>query len=326
MVMDDRVRDQIYLEAKQNVCDGILYEPRIYCDIFRLSSSQLVDAGSPDVFRNGEENPVRITHMMAAVRSANVATPTDDRLIQRVGVRLRDHDDWYMSSEFMPLPHMHNVVTAPVDTMAQNIASWKFERPVLMAKRDAFEVKVALEAAIPDADGTVMVCVTFHGVGAISRKPKQVSGYVEFVFADGIASKTIPTDRFRNRGSEPLEVDVMVISASPGSTATSPVGTIRNTRVSVRQIGSGTLTRWTVCPVTSIPTNPLIDQTVPAVLWGQSVGRCVVHRFPDADDGLPGWLWYPNQGLQPELNSLVSLGEDDDIAVYFAMAGYAIIK
>lgn len=324
MVMDDRIKDEIYLQAKQNVCDGVLYEPRMYCDIFRLTAQTAV-AGSPDVFRNGEENPVRITNMMAAIRSTSVSSPSDDRRIQRVGVRLRDHDDWYMSPEFVPMPHLHNVVTAPVDTMAQNVASWTFERPVLMAKRDAFEVKIALDAAIPSSDGTAQIAVAFHGVGALSRKPKQLTGYVEYENADGTRLKTIPTDYYRNRGSEPLEINMIVISAGPGSTASAPIGTIRNTRLSVRQIGSGTLTRWTICPVTSVPTNPLIDQTIPAVLWGQSVGRCLIHRFPDASNGQPGWLWYPNQGLQPELQSLVDL-DDETLEVYFAMSGYAIIQ
>jgi hypothetical protein len=324
MVMNPSTNELVTFLASRNVFDGILHEPRLYTQLFDFSDPTTPRPLASDdaVFRNGEQYPVRITHLVAAIRDAGPAlqppASSDPRLVQRVGVRLMAHDTYYMSPDFVLLPLFHNKVVAASDVVTRALSSWSFDKPVFMGGRDGFEVKVALEYPVDAVtEVSLRAWVTFHGVGAISRRPKQLSGWYDFTAADGTAIRSIPIEFYRNDGTEPLEVTEITVhlEAPSGLAGSKPDGNIRRLKLSVRQSGNGTNQRWTSTP-------PLDASMVPASLWGITTGRCVVHELPANDDGYPGWLWYPNEGLTVEVQPAPGV----NVPVYVGLAGHIVVK
>jgi len=320
MVLDPNTNELVTFLAQRNVMDGILYEPRLYTQLFDFTDPDQVRPLASDdaVFRNGEQYPVRITHLVAAIRDTGVVQTRDPRFVQRFGVRLRAHDTYYMNDEFCLLPLFHNTVTSAAEVVSRSVSSWTFAHPTYMGARDGFEVKLALEYGVSaQFEESIRVWVTFHGVGAISRRPKQLTGYKDFVPADGTAIRAIPIEFYRNDGTEPLEVTGITVhvQAADGLVGADPSGNIRRVKLSVRQSGNGTNQRWTATP-TSEPGN-----LVPASLWGLTTGRCVVHELPE-NDNYPGWLWYPNEGLTVE----VMPNPNVDRAVYVGLVGHICVK
>lgn len=329
--MNTSTNELLTFLASRNVCDGMLYEPRMKAQLFDFSDSSTVQPLASDdaTFLNNEQYPVRITHIVAAIRDGGgkvVDTAQNDaRLIQRVGLRIRAHDTYYMNDQFVQLPLWHNRPTASPDVTNRAQSSWRFSfgpkgQGVFMGGRDNFEVRVALEYAVTESEQAVGVWVTFHGVGAISRRPKQLTGFRSFVAADGTSSRALAPEAFKNDGTEPLEILEMTVhvQAPDGSAGTDPVGNIRRAKVFVRQNGNGTNQRWASAPASS---GSLAD-VVPASLWGLTTGRSVVHQLPDGDDGYPGWLWYPDEGLTLEV--LPNTGTLTQ--VYIGLAGHIVVR
>lgn len=321
MTTTDKNLDLLKIAAR-NVCDGVLYEPRLYCALFDFSDAESVTSilAQPDIFRNGEQSPVRITHLVAAVRyeppeeQQPSFPPGDERAIQQYGMRVRAHDTFYMNPSYVPLPLWHNQVSAASDVVTRGQSSWRFAKPVIMGKRDTIEVKFALESPIPADSGTRRVSVAFSGVGLYSRRPKQLYSYVDVTTANGISTVSLPSDQFRNTGAEPLEIYEMSAAVAGLSLASDPVGEIRLGKLSVRLTGNGTNQRWTITQDTSV------DDLVPASLWSLTSGRAVVHKLPGEGDDA-GWLWQPGVGLNIELSNLTARADQ----IYVAAIGYAII-
>ena len=339
--MNPSTNELVTFLAAKNVFDGILFEPRLKVQLFDFTSTDQVRplASDDSVFINAEQYPVRITHLVAAIRDGgtletDAGGSNDARLVQRIGLRIRAHDTYYMNDQYVNLPLWATERVAAPDVVTRSTSSWRLafgkrrrdaaggihgRTGTFMGDRDSFEVKLALEYPV-DAETEVdlTVGVTFHGVGAISRRPKHLAGTYTFEPADGTASRQIPIEQFRNDGTEPLEItDVTVqVQAPSGSAGSDPVGNIRRVRMSIRQIGNGTNQRWTTTTAESV-------QLVPASLWGLSTGRAIVHELPKNDDDYPGWLWDPNQGLTLEVlpnASTVRCG------VYIGLAGHIVVK
>lgn len=310
--------------AAQNVCDGILYEPRIYAQNFdfSVSGTQSPIYSDEDTFKNGEQYPVRITHILAAIRDDGGAAGTiDERAIQSYGLRLVSNSTYYQNGDVSPLPLFQNVVTASAnDVVSKATSSWRFEHPVYMGDRDTFQVQVQLEyPVVPQSEVSVTVWVQFHGFGALSRQPKELAGYVTFTTSSPTAL-TIPSGFFRNDGTEPLEIHSMNVFVAPptGSAGATAIGNIRRAKVSVRQMGNGTNQLWTNSDAASL-------DTVAASLLGVTTGRAMVHRLPvqDLHRGR-GFLWEPNQGVTLEVtgpSSGTSLSQ-----LYIALVGEIIVK
>lgn len=337
MPLNPRTDELVTFLAQRNVVDGILCEPRLKCQLFDFSAASGVitpQASDDATFINGEQYPVRITHLVAAIRDQGPdiveGATSDPRYIQTIGLRLRAHDTFYMNDEFVRLPLWANQPIAAADPISRSLSSWTFgfgkERGgVFMGSKDSFQVEVALEYPVdPDTEVGLGVQVTFHGVGAISRRPKQLTGFRTFTQKDGVSPRAIAPQSFLNDGTEPLEITEVTVHcfAPDGSAGTDPVGNIRRLRMKVQQSGNGTNQRWTSTPaLTTTPSILSLDDCVPASLWGLTTGRAVVHELPKNSDDYPGWLWYPNEGMTLE----VQPAADIRTAVYVGLVGHIVV-
>lgn len=337
--MTHRSDEYIQFLAQRNVMDGILYEPRLKVQLFDFSdSTQVRPLASDDAtFINSEQYPVRITHIVAAIRDQGpdpfVAEATSDpRFIQQIGLRMRSQGTFYMNDEFVRLPLWANQAIAGSDSVTRALSSWtwgfgKDRVGVFMGSKDNFQVHVALEYPVDEEEEVSLgVWVTFHGVGAYSRRPKHISGFRSFTAADGVNPRAIAPQSFLNDGTEPLEITEMTIhaQAADGDDAqTNPVGNIRRLRVKVQQAGNGTNQRWTTTPAITSPIPGIInlDDCVPASLWGLTTGRSVVHELPKNSDNYPGWLWYPNEAATLEVQPVAGL----QTAVYVGLVGHIVV-
>lgn len=318
--------------------DGILYEPRLKAQLFDFSNTtQITPLASDDAtFINSEQYPVRITHIVAAIRDQGPdpfveSADSDPRLIQQIGLRVRAHDTFYMNDEFVRLPLWATQPTAGPDPVSRSLSSWTFgfgkhRIGTFMGSKDNFQVHVALEYPVnADTEVSLGVWVTFHGVGAYSRRPKQLTGFRSFTAADGVNPRAIAPQSFLNDGTEPLEITEVTVhaQAADGTSGTDPVGNIRRLRMKIQQAGNGTNQRWTTTPQIASPIPGIInlDDCVPATLWGLTTGRSVVHELPKNSDEYPGWLWYPNEGMTLEVQPAAGL----QTAVYVGLVGHIVV-
>jgi hypothetical protein len=297
----------------ENICRGVLYEPRILFDVVSFDGTQQFQTGNPDVFRNTERYPLRITHVLAGMLNvvADGQSPIggDERIVQRYGLRLRGHDTYYMNPNYPLLPLWNNVISAASDIVTQATSVWELPKPLYMGRRDVMECEVQLltqpkNVAGQNTDETV--AVAFHAIGLVSKEPKILTG--QLVISDTLAH-TIPTDFYRNDGLEPLLITKVVVNDAPNVSQTNPVGNIRNVRLRIRLNGNGTNQWWTRGPVVGSP-----NDRCPEPVWGITVGRSVVHEVPGG-----GWLWGSGEGISIELQSAQSTRVDQ---VIIAMAGY----
>lgn len=289
-----RNNDDLIRLAKENICLGVLMEPRWYYDSFTIpTASTAIVAGNPDVFQNGEQFPVVITHLTMAIRGVlnDVNATPDERLIQRIGLRIAYHDQWYMNRDFPVVPLWGNRITAAADSWTQGSAVWRFDRPVILGTRDSIQVQ-AIPEQVPVNSRTARV--SFTGVGLQSRRPYFLQGELAFTAA---ALGSFNTQDFRNDGTEPIALDQVVVNYSAEANASNPNGDIRLLRLNFRHIGGGTSADWGQGPIgaASLPQGP-------AVLLGQQSGRCLVHKIPG-----DGWIWEPGEGVTVDIQPRVAI-------------------
>jgi hypothetical protein len=295
------------LESKE----GIFHEPRGFYDLIPLNTDGTISFGSPDVFQNGEDFPIRLTHMTAALAYMdNEAQPSvaDEVLIQRVGLRLKFHDTYYMNPEFLPVPIWGNKPVATSDAVSFGTAAWGFDVPFVLSARDTLKVSVQLNST-PPAEG-VEVTVTMDGIGYLSGNPYRLSGKTVLTAEPKSALNPV---FFRNDGAEPIIVSDMTANISSGLDDDDPIGDIRNLNVQVQQVGNGTNAEWFAGP-----DNQGTGTLIPAVLLGQRSGRAVVHRFPG--DGL---IWNPGEGIQLEALGLSE--QPPNVTLILALLGYIVV-
>lgn len=325
MISPERLELLKFLAAR-NVCDGILYEPRIYAQMFDFSVANTVSPAysDPDIFRNGEQYPVRITHILAIIRDGGgQGGSVDERLLQAYGLRLRFLDTYYMNGlEPVVTPVFHNVVTASAnDAVSKSTSTWRFAHPYYMGLRDTMQVEVELDYPLSGGgvEESLKVWVQFHAFGALSRRPKELAGFVTFT-PTSPQVLTIPAGFFENDGTEPLEVHSVDVFVAPptGSAGALAIGNIRRPRISVRQVGNGTNQRWTNSDSANV-------DTVPAGLFGLTTGRAMTHVLPvQSTQRGRGWLWEPNQGVTIEVSG--PSAAPDLSQLYVALAGEIIVK
>lgn len=304
--------------AERNVAeqDATHFEPRIFYDRFVFDGATERVFSNLDVFRNAEKYPVRITHIVAAMRyDASGDGPQsggpvfgDERAIQRYGLRIRAHGTYYQNAQLTPLPLLANVPLATSDVVTRALSSWQLPKPIILGNRDNFQIEVALISAV--AGEEQRVAVTLEGVGLYSRQPKRL-GSSKLI--DDTDIHTLDVDDFRNDGTEPFEVTQITVHHTPSVDQANPVGNVRNVRVRMRVNGNGTGEWW----VTGRTGGTAVDALADASLWGLTCGRAVVHKLPGA-----GWLWYPNEGVTPEVHSFDPVRAD---TVLVAMIGYMML-
>lgn len=304
--------DYVRRLAERNRKEGeaITCEPRLFADSFAFNGTLQRIMAQPDVFRNGEKFPLRITHIILAAQYAaeDQQTPVggDERIVQRYGLRIRAHDTYYMNAVPTELPLWVNKPVAAADVITRAQSCWHFDRPPILGNRDTMEIKVAL--LVDPGANNERVAVAVDGVGFYSRQPKRLTGYIDI---SDTAEHTLDVDNFRNDGTEPMEIRSVTIHDTPPTSVSNPVGNIRNVRCRMRINGNGTNQWWNWMAVNAA------TQLVPANLWGLSTGRAIVHRL-EGD----GWLWYPNEGVTPEVESFQTTRTD---TILVAMAGYIMV-
>jgi hypothetical protein len=300
--------DYLVKLAAENLRAGRIEEPRVYFDSLTLQSDDVETASSPGVFINGEQFPVVITHLTAALRPFD-ATPNlyEERQIQRCGLRLTFHDSYYQAREFVPVPLWINKVVGAGDLVSQGVSSWVFDRPCVLSARDSFRVRVALES-VPQSPR--LVTVSFTGTGMLSRRPYFLSSQT---FLSDTTPRQLVTDGFRNDGAEPIAITDMSVHCGPEELDQVGAGDITQLRLQVRQVGNGTQADWF-----SGPTVPALLTECPATLAGVDTGRAAVHRFPGQ-----GLLWEPGEGIN--LDAVALAPSTVGLQLGVALCGYLVV-
>lgn len=287
--------------AAQNVCKGVIEEPRVLYDTITLLADGQTSEADRSSFINGEQFPLRITHLLSYMRTASVNV--DERSMQRVGLRLMFHDQYYMSRNFVPAPLWSNKIVSGVAPLSAGFVSYTFERPVILSARDALRIDAALESA-PLYPRRVNVSVT--GVGLLSKRPYFMSSELSL---STTAQGNFDTADFRNDGAEPIALTDLVAHCGPPEQDAVGQGDIRQLRIQIQQIGNGTNAHWFAGPVA-----PPLPQC-PALLFGITQGRAIVHKLPG--DGV---LLEPGEGLIPQAIALNAVVEGAEIG--FSALGY----
>lgn len=301
--------------ASDNLSRGIIEEPRAYYDEIEVSATTgIITRSSPEVFQNGERFPVKITHMTCGIQYLTTeADPevADERNIQRVGLGLRFHDQWYMNDRYIAAPlWATGVCTAPLQT-SQSTACWRFDRPFILSSRDSLAVKVGL---IEGQDTAVPVTVAFTGIGIKSKRPYFFAG--DTALTDTVMT-SIPGGNYKNDGAEPVLVTDMTVNVAAPLGTLDPTGDIRNLRIQVSQLGNGTNSSWFIGPRTIVP--PLLG--IGAQNLGVYTGRVVVHRFP-----MDGLLWEPGEGIDIFVQRLSTATEAQDFKLSIALLGNIVVQ
>jgi len=284
----------IALAKGPSLKEGVINEPRMFFDVFAPipptggAAQGIPTAGTPGAFVNGEQFPIRLTHLTAATRylqSDNV-TSDDPRNIQRIGLNLVYHDQFYMNPQFLPLPVWGNKVVAAADVVSFATSAWSFvenSRPFLLSARDTLMVQVRLDvAANPNPGSEIPVNVTFTGFGALSKRPYILNSQILMNKANFAMPMT--SDDFRNDGVEPIVITDMTVNVGAALDASDATGDISQVSINVRHVGNGTNA--------TLFNGPAALSWCPAQLLGLTTGRAVVHEFPG--DGL---IWEPNEGI-----------------------------
>jgi hypothetical protein len=297
MSMNPQELENILRLANKNISEGVFYEPRMYFDIVNFTGQNQREFGNPSIFRNGEKYPVRITHLCFAMReqdNVNQQDPVagDERMVARYGLRIRQHDSYYMNVDFAPLAIWQNCHTAPVQSISQGQSTWKFDKPFILSSRDTMAVEGILEPLTQLTPGPRRVTVAFTGYGLLSKRPYFRSGFRNLDV--GQPSQGFPADNYRNDGAEPIAITEMTVFCANPDQYQNPAGDIRAVRLRVRQVGNGTNQWWVNGPVPPVTANPW----APGTVWGPTTGRAVVHKLPRE------MSWEPNEGFSIELANL----------------------
>lgn len=316
----------LQLLAETNPTNGVLYEPRVFFDFFQINGLQEVQ-GHGEVFKNGEDFPIVITHLTAATSYLNQAAAAvlDERLIQRQGLYLNFHDQYYMNApqqlgggsviRAAPIPTWANVPTGGPETLTRGTSSWRFAKGCILSVRDTFKVRVRLYS-VPAAP--VPITVAFTGIGLLSRQPYFWSATVN---AADLGWRDMDVVPYANDGAEPVMVTDMVVQIQADTSAVDPTGDSRRVYVSVRQVGNGTGAEWFQGPINvatpGIVNNLIPLNAVPAVNLGVKQGRAVVHQFPQP------LIWEPGEGITATVQGLVT---GTTVNVNLALLGFIAVQ
>lgn len=293
--MDSATRvDRIIHTATDNLRKGVILEPRFFFDEIAVPNDISSRGFSTEgVFKNGYDWPIQITKMIASLRyyGADGVTPiTDERLLQRIGLRISSHGTDYMSREFNALPLWQSRPIAMTEIVAYGLSSCVHDAPWILSARDSMRVECALDASPGQQGGSRRISVAFTGYGLQTERPYFKAGSIELT--DTVKAMIVP-DRFRNDGDEPIVMTDMTAHVSAPDSSNNPQGDTRLGRIQVSQIGNGTQADWFSGPTPGA-------ELMPISLLGTRAGRAVVHEFPRP------LIWEPGEGLQAEVAPLAN--------------------
>lgn len=318
---------------RRRMDSGIIYEPRGFFDSIELSQNagggdgpntnyaavannpaiNLIaqrTPGHPEVFINGEQFPVVLTHAAFATHYLDQNDAIDDeRQIQHIGVRFKDmHETYYINKWAFPAPSWCNKATAASDAGSFGHSHWRFNDGKKVAvngggcfvlkERDTISVDVSVTAA---PAYPLVATIAFTGVGMFTYRPYMLSSTTTFTTALGAGQTiTLSPNDFRNDGIEPILVTDMMCNID-GEGDNAIIGDIRRLNINVRCIGTGTGGFWFHGPKELV----VIDRC-PATLVGITTGRAVIHEFPEP------YIWQPGDGIIVEANGILGGDITDD--------------
>jgi hypothetical protein len=319
--------DYLVQLAQTRLDKGITHEPRGYFDVIALElddGTGLVTNGAPDIFRNSDNYPVKITHATFAVGYFDQAGNVDNvRNTQLIGVNMRFHDQFYMNPTHTLVPAWANKPVNSLDRVSFGASAWRFDNgrwvddngggSFVLSARDSLEVVADLigNPTYPPIEATV----TFTGFGIMSHRPYLLTSSDTFT-AEG-QPVTFATNDYRNDGGEPIVITDMTthISNDQGDGSTDAMGDSRRLRVNVRQIGNGTNRQWFQGPAFGPPA----IAACPTPLLGITSGRAVVHEFPNP------LTWEPGEGISLSAQSNNPAATDPDSYLNVGLFGYVMI-
>lgn len=309
--------------TKDQLADGILYEPRAYTNVFRIpaatTENDIIDGLQPNVYLNGEKFPVQVTHMLVSfvndvVGDTPIAVP-DQRFLQFIGIRVRYEDQFYMRREHLAAPLWQNVPTAQSASFQPSTFSWGFDKPAVLSVRDTLQVSVQLGAPLPSIPADpqpipqpMAVSVSAHGVGLLSGRPYFFGGQT-VIPGEQVGPQFFEPDAFRNAGSEPILLHGLSGIAHNQRNLNDLAGAVRATLL-VKQIGNGTNGNWIIGPA-----GYALGRAAFATLGNRS-SQAVVHRIPG-----DGWIWRPGDGvfvdIKPVNLPVPSVGDAATVQISF---------
>ena len=284
--------------TKDQLADGILYEPRAYTNVFRIPANateqDIIDGIQPNIYLNGEKFPVQVTHMLVSfVDDLDGDTPieyNDPRTLQFLGIRIRYDDAFYMRREHLPAPLWHNVPVAHSAAFQPGTFAWGFDKPAVLSVRDTLQVSVQLGAplpslpTVPPTEQPTLVDVAAHGVGLLSGRPYFFGGRLRFGPGQ-VGPLFFDPDAFRNAGSEPVVLHGLSGGAHNAINPSDLRGSGR-ANLLVKQIGNGTNANWIIGPP-----GFALGRASFATLGNRS-SNAIVHRIPG-----DGWVWRRGEGV-----------------------------
>lgn len=289
--------------TKDQLADGILYEPRAYTNVFRFpvgtTERDIIDGIQPNIYLNGEKFPVQITHMLVSfvddLDGDTIVESNDPRVLQYLGIRIRYDDAFYMRREHLPAPLWHNVPVAHSATLQPGTFAWGFDKPAVLSVRDALQVSVQLGASLPPTPADpepipqpTLVDVAAHGVGLLSGRPYFFGG--RLLFPGGqVGPQFFEPDAFRNAGSEPVLLHGLSGAAHNANNPADLRGATR-ANLLVKQVGNGTNGNWIIGP-----SGFALGRASFATLGNRS-SQAIVHRIPG-----DGWIWRRGEGVYVDM-------------------------
>lgn len=301
-----RYIDYLVWLSSQNPREGVIEEPRAYYDVMTTLANQRVVRSADGVFYNGEKYPVVITHLTMGILPTYDSSPPvgfDQKLIEKIGMRLVFDDTYYQQHEFLSAPNWHNVVATGPSEIARGNSHLQFDRPLILPSRDTLLVETSLLDATSDPDNvTRRLSCAFNATGLLSQRPYILQSSLN---RSSETKTAFLTSDFQNGGSEPIAITDMTFSVSAESTDAVGLGDIRIADVNVRVVGNGTQSWWFQGPDTGG-----FAPRMPTLLLGKTYGQCVVHRFNG--DGV---FLEPGRSFYAEVTSLDSAADSAQVAL-----------
>jgi hypothetical protein len=317
--------EQLVRLAKLRVEEGVIHEPRGYCDIIALNQQDsvgLATNGDAGIFRNGEKYPVKITHMCMATGYLDQTDDEDQiRNIQRISINMRAHDAYYMNRASLPAPLWGNKVVAGNDMINFGTSAWRFSEgrfvdqggSFILSTRDTLRVTARVLAPVEENVGALPVTVSFTGYGLQSCRPYILSSTSNLTNDGQVVD--LDVDDYRNDGGEPIMITDMTASIAGDTVNTNLdlTGNIYRLQLQVSQAGNGTNQDWFSGPIFGNPETPF----APAQLLGITSGRAIVHEFP-----VP-MVWEPGQGVS--LSGTITGSSPPDSFLNIGLFGYIMV-
>lgn len=304
--------------ASRNKGEGVLIEPRFYYDVINFETqgdgttapyALTAQQSDPDSFKNGEQFPVRLTHLIVSpqhfplnVEGGPGVIYERPSTVQQLTLRVERYGEYYMNEQFIRASAWHNVQSAQPYNLASGTVTHKLFQPLVLSARDSLRIDFecvypgptnmfvpppnAQQITINSFNGENFeppsIVVQLSGVGMRSGRPYMLSGPARPTTDAGQTLFTVDPSLLQNIGNEPIALTDMTVVGNSAMRAqgfeenvSGLLPDVRMFRMQVRQQGNGTQAQWFKGPMYPTPINRM-----PLALFGTHLGASIVHRFP----------------------------------------------